>query len=184
MLNYRELNDLLRLSGSSACAADCHGFLSAQSCITEYPETDIWQEYLDLRSADEAQVRQCHEVIHTVLSDIRKSLLSADFDFQLLIPDDDAALPDRVDALSEWCHGFLNGFAPGDSAEFILATEDGRELIENFTRICHIGAEKTDDESDEQALFELIEYVRLGAIYIYDSIQAEDPAEETPEVYH
>lgn len=184
MLNYRELNDLLRQSGSSACAADCHGFLSAQSCISEYPETDIWQEYLDLRSDDEALVRQCHEMIHAVLSDIRKSLFSADFDFQLLIPDDDVALPDRVDALSEWCHGFLNGFALGDSPEFILAREDSRELIENFTRICHIGVEEVGDDSDERALFELIEYVRLGAVYIYDSIQADNPTEESPGVYH
>ena len=40
------------------------------------------------------------------------------------------------------------------------------------------------DESDEQALFELVEYVRIGAIYIYDLLQPSGMAVDKQETYH
>jgi uncharacterized protein YgfB (UPF0149 family) len=183
-VNYRELSELLEQSRSAACAADCHGFLCAQICVSEYSERDIWEEYLDLQTDDEMRVRECCEEIDVLVSEIRKLLFSPDFEFQPLLPDDDTPLPERVTALGEWCHGFLNGFALGHNTGMILENEESKELIENFTRICNIGVEEVTDETDEQALFELVEYVRMGAMYIFDRLQPYNSGESRPEVYH
>lgn len=171
MLNYSELNELLRLSGSAAHAADCHGFLCGHLCVTGIPEAGIWEEYLDLQTDVDTVVEECHEQINELLVEIRRYLNSPDLDFQLMLPDDNDPLSDRVTALGEWCNGFLNGFALGQHAGTVIGTEEGKELIENFTRICQVEAEQVGDESDEQALVELVEYVRLGAIYIHDMLQ-------------
>jgi ADP-ribose pyrophosphatase YjhB (NUDIX family) len=48
----------------------------------------------------------------------------------------------------------------------------------------HIEAGETADESDEQALFELVEYVRMGIIYIYDLLQPADTGTSKAETYH
>lgn len=184
MVNYNELSEMLRQSQSVSCAADCHGFLCAQICVSEHSERDVWEEYLDLQSDDERLVHECCEEIDALIAEIRRLLISPDFDFQLMLPDDETPLPDRVNALSEWCHGFLNGFALGRHTGIIMDHEESKELLENFAKICNIGVDEVTDETDEQALFELVEYVRMGAIYIYDRLQPYNSAADTPEIYH
>jgi uncharacterized protein len=184
MLNYSELSELLRLSNAGAHAADCHGFLCGHLCVNPAPEREIWEEYLDLQSEDDSRVDRCLDEIERLLTDTRRNLDSPELDFYLLLPDDDAPLSDRVEALGEWCYGFLNGFALGQQSATVLGNEEGKELIENFTRICQIEAGDVADESDEQSLFELVEYVRIGAIYIHDLLQPSGVAADKPEVYH
>ena len=72
----------------------------------------------------------------------------------------------------------------GQHSATVLGNEEGKELIENFTRACQIEASEMADESDEQALFELVEYVRIGAIYIYDLLQPSGMAVDKQETYH
>jgi uncharacterized protein YgfB (UPF0149 family) len=184
MLNYSELGDLLRLAGSAAHAADCHGYLCGQLCVSESPERDLCEEYLDLETDDDNLVEECREEIAILLTETRRFLVSPELDFQLLLPDDDAPLADRVIALGEWCYGFLNGFALGQHSATVLENEEGKELIENFTNICRIESGEIADEGDEQALFELVEYVRIGTIYIYDLLQPPEPMTNRPEIYH
>ena len=184
MLNYNELSELLRQSGSAARAADCHGFLCGHLCATDLPDGDVWEEYLDLQTDEVAILNECREQVDRLLEETQRFLISPELDFQLLLPDDGAPLSDRVVALGEWCNGFLNGFAPGKQAGAVIANDEGKELIENFTRICQVDAEQVGDESDEQALFELIEYVRLGAIYIHDMSQPDDAGRDGKETLH
>jgi len=175
MLDYKELNNLLENLQSDADAADCHGFFCGQICVTEFPLQEVWKEYLDVKPDIDSEALQGLEDLHVLIADTMKSLESHDLDFQPLLPDDDSPIDERISALSEWCHGFLNGFAISQQANSCLEDEDSKELIENFTRICNLGAGDEPDESDERALFELVEYVRLGAIFMYDQLSINIP---------
>ncbi|MGK0296443.1 MAG: hypothetical protein ACI9XC_000031 [Gammaproteobacteria bacterium] len=166
MLEYGELNKLLNMLGSDACASDCHGFLCGHICVNESPVSKIWEEYLGIKSTDEKLTSEFLEDVEALVGEIIRLLESPEYDFSLLLPDDNTSISERVSALSEWCHGFLNGFAQGQDVEQTLEDEDSRELIENFTRICQLEVSEHPDESDEKALFELVEYVRMGAIFI------------------
>jgi len=183
MLNYRELNDLLRLSQSDACAADCHGFLCGQICVSESPEQGVWEEYLDLQPQDETLIEELREEIAALLSETRKLFISPYLDFQLLLPDENKPVAERAAALGEWCHGFLNGFGLGKNIDPVFREDESKELIENFTRICRIGVAEITDEEDEKALFELVEYVRMGAIYLFDQLHAGQPGSQSG-IYH
>ncbi len=183
MLNYDELNNLLKMTDSDSCAADCHGFLCGHICVSDFPDRGAWEDYLDLKSEDDRLVENCFDDIDVLVAEIIALLESPELQFHPLLPDDDAPLSDRVEALSEWCHGFLNGFGMGQDVGRSLNDEEGRELIENFTRICQLQADENPDESDEKALFELVEYVRMGAMFIYG--QFNHPAKgQGSEVYH
>ena len=144
---------------------------------------EVWKEYLDLKPDIDIEAVQGLEELHVLIADTMKSLESHDLDFQPLLPNDDSPIDERISALSEWCHGFLNGFAISQQANSSLEDEDSKELIENFTRICNLGAGDEPDEGDERALFELVEYVRLGAIFMYDQLSISIPG-RSQEVYH
>jgi uncharacterized protein YgfB (UPF0149 family) len=170
MLDYKELNNLLENLQSDADAADCHGFICGQICVTEFPLQEIWREYLDLKVRDDEYLTEGLEELKSLVAETVKLFESPDLDFYPVLPDDNTPINERIGALCEWCHGFLNGFAISKEENNYLQENESREVIENFTRICHILVGDESDESDEKALFELVEYVRLGAIFMYDQL--------------
>ena len=174
----------MRILQSDAYAADCHGFLCGYICVKDVPLADIWKEYLDIRSDDDLLVSGCYKDIDVLISETMELFKSSNLDFYLLLPDDTTPISDRVSALSEWCHGFLNSFALGEDVEQTLVDEDSKELIENFTRICQLEVSDKPDQSDEKALFELVEYVRMGAVYIYTQSFSPFPDTNKSGVYH
>jgi len=66
----------------------------------------------------------------------------------------------------------------------VVMDEECRELIEDFSRICRIGLNADTDEGDERALTELVEYVRVGAMSLFENLQPGDPDTEGPGVLH
>lgn len=171
MLEYDNLNNLLRNANAEACAAECHGFLCGQICIAGFADTQQWHDYLSVRAYDTVPARECFEGIHSLIGELLVLIASPDFDFQLLLPDDTTPLADRVEALGEWCHGFLNGFGMSRDTRTALLDDECEELIEDFSKICRVGVDEDSGEEDEEALVELVEYVRVGVVSLFESLQ-------------
>ena len=185
MLEYDELDTILLEVNAEPRAAECHGFLCGQICVAGFPDTQVWHEYLNVQSVDNERIQDCYTRIHTLVTEIRAVIASSDFDFQLLLPEEETSLSERVDALGKWCHGFLNGFGLEEDVQSVTLDEACRELIEDFTRICHVGLDEDEGHENEQALIELIEYVRIGAMTLFETFQPYNTAdEERPEVLH
>ena len=49
------------------------------------------------------------ETLHAAEADAWRALNALSFDFDLLLPAEEADLDDRVAALAAWCHGFVTG---------------------------------------------------------------------------
>lgn len=184
MLDYFDLDEILSEVEAEVCAAGCHGFLCGQICVYGYPADELWQEYIDAQTKNDDLVDICYSEIKVLLADIIESMQSYDMDFQLLLPEGNSPLPERVEALAEWCHGFLNGYGVAAGEQELAMTEECREILEDFTRICRVGIDENTSEEDEQALFELIEYVRMGTMLIFEDLSAGAWMNERPGVLH
>ena len=184
MLDHSEFTDILEKVEADTCASECHGFLCGQVCVTGYPAEELWQEFIDVRTTNDQRVNDCYEYIRHLLADIMDNIQSPELDFQLLLPDDESPFADRINALAEWCHGFLNGYGcEAQNLERSL-TDESRDVLEDFTRICRVEVNDKIDEDDEKALMELIEYVRIGTVMIYDDLASDDRMQGDPEVLH
>lgn len=170
MLSYADLNKLLSGAHAQAQAAECHGFLCGQACAAGADDGELWKEFLDLQSDDNALIEDCYNEIQTLMNNIMEQIQSDDFDFQLLLPTDETPLQQRVSALSEWCYGFLNGFgvATGEAGNNQSLSEECREVLEDIAKISQVTLEDDADEADESALMELSEYVRVGAMMMFE----------------
>ena len=184
MIDYTGLNELLWQAQADASAANCHGFLCGQICVAGMPEEDLWQEYLDVQSDNDTLVFECYQEIHHLVADIAELIRSSDLDFRIMLPDEGSTLADRLQALSEWCEGFLNGLGLGAAQGGLPLTEDCQEIVDDYTKISRVGLEDEGDENDEQALTELIEYVRVGALLIFDEMCPAHSTEQRPELLH
>ena len=168
MLDFIELSELLLQVQARASASECHGFLCGQICVNGEPDQDLWREFLDVQSTDEDLIYDSCARIGSLIGEIAGYMNSPDLDFQLLLPDEGSPLEQRVNALAEWCHGFLNGFGLGSGMRSTRFSEDCREVLTDYTKICQVGLDEETDEEDEWALEDLIEYVRMGAIMIFE----------------
>ena len=88
------------------------------------------------------------------------------FDFELLLPDDDAPLVTRSGALFDWCRGFLGGFGLAAGAALALS-EEGSEALADIARLAAATPQDDGDEEDEAALAEIEEFVRVAVLLIH-----------------
>lgn len=182
MLDYDDLSRVLAIAGAEPGAAECHGFLCGQICAGNVLDEDMWKEFMDVQTPDDTLAESCYEQIRVLADDIRTQFNSTDFGFQLMLPGDESPLTTRVAALGAWCQGFLNGVVSGDDVDESAFSEDCREVLKDISLICHVDAEHADP-GDDVALEEVVEYVRFGAITLFEDLH---PAPETSEseYYH
>jgi len=182
-LTHSDLSDLLSRAGAETCASECHGFLCGQLCAAEFPDEDLWMELLDLQTRDDDLANHCYAEVRRLATDIESDLQSQDFSFRLLLPDEDSDLEERVDALGEWCHGFLNGFGLMEGRAGRELDEDCRELLEDLGVICRVSAGEPED-GDEEHLIQVAEYVRVGIMTIYEGYRRNQDESRHAEVLH
>ncbi|MDX1458318.1 MAG: UPF0149 family protein [Marinobacter sp.] len=109
-----------------------------------------------------------------------EGLKAADMSFQPLLPDDDYELAQRLQALSAWIRGFLEGMALEAGSALGSAPTEIRELIEDLVAISQVSEAEDDGEDSEHQLLEITEYVRLGALAVFTEYNPpEPPASET-----
>jgi len=86
------------------------------------------------------------------------------FGFQLLLPDDERA-PQRAEALFAWCRAFLGGFglAVGDKP----LSDEGQEALRDLANLGAAQIDEADDDSDEEALAEIEEYLRMAVLLLH-----------------
>ncbi len=172
-LEYYDVAATLQRASIPVDAADCHGFLSGLVCAAGFADPKIWvaeifEDYnpRDTLQADSfRQLQQLYELTVTGLN-------SHELDFELLLPDDDESLRERAESLGNWCSGFLSGLGMGGLPAQERLPDDVRELLHDLSEISRAGFETDEPGEDEFAAFEeVVEYIRVGVLYLHDELQ-------------
>lgn len=95
-----------------------------------------------------------------------RQLESPDFDFELLLPDEDSPVSQRGDALLSWCRSFLGGFGLASGPQQALSDESA-DALKDLSRIAASDLSYEDPEADEEALQEVVEFVRVTALLLH-----------------
>jgi len=159
-------------------AAESHGALCGMLCARGSTDLSEWMGHV---LGEQEQGNVFLRDLANQLSELHQSTLGQMNDpyggFQLLLPDDDDELDERTEALGDWCLGFVYGLAAGGISEDSELPEDTKELLMDFIEISRAGNnvtdldEDSDDEEDEQAFVEVVEYVRTGVMLINEELQ-------------
>ena len=187
MQNFEQLDEMLNATGAGFRASECHGFLCALVCGNGQVQEEKIREYFLLESDEIVNPEECFNQLKVLAEDIEAKMYSSDLDLELLLADEDDALVERSRSLAEWCQGFMSGLGlSGVKDEQIPA--ESQELIGDFYKIANLDADNKEDKDDsgqgnDFALMELIEYVRMGTIYIFEDLQG-NPEDCQPEVLH
>lgn len=92
--------------------------------------------------------------------------------FALLLPEDEAPVDERAEALLAWCRGFLGGFGLATGAQAPLSAE-AAEALDDISRIAASQLSYDEPEADETALTEIVEFVRVAAMLLHGDCHME-----------
>lgn len=160
---YAALSAALKSAGFDQTAAEYHGALCGALCIRAPAEVNP-MTVLDGADHDLAGA----SLLLAVRDATAKSLADTDGDIRLVLPDDDMPLSVRAPALGEWCEGYLFGLASSGKLDLKKAAPEVREVIADITEFTRAAFDDSGDEQiEEEAYTELVEYVRVGLQLIF-----------------
>ena len=175
MVDHEMLDAALKRCGASWDAAQTHGLLAGRLAVAGAPAGPDWLLHV-LEGTDESDAfrLECQKMLDTLYQSTFWQLSERLSEFVPLLPDDDSDAGTRTMALAHWCEGFLHGLVSaeqGDELRGRLAAEPLADIIRDLLQITRAEVDDaTDEETNEAAYAELVEYLRVAAQLAYEEL--------------
>lgn len=164
MPSYQTLSTFLQKNALPFDASEAHGLFCGLLCGTTASQPQ-WQEILLKDQDPEIDT----ELLQALYAWTMQKLSDFDLEFQLLLPADKKPLPSRAEALTLWCQGFLTGLKFAH-VSLKSKNQDVLEALKDISEIAKMNYEEVaanNENEDESAYVELVEYVRVAVLMIY-----------------
>lgn len=178
LFHFDDIANLLLEQGESCSPSELHGCLSGLLAAGDQRGPDAGLDDLnqalglDLHGELADQVVRLYEVSQEAMED-------ESFDFLPLLPDEGVELGQRLLALSDWCRGFLAGYARvttrrGTGGETLPG--DSTEVLRDVAAITQVGedAAEVGEEESEAHYAEVVDYLRFAALNVYMDSRGRD----------
>jgi uncharacterized protein YgfB (UPF0149 family) len=165
---YTELDLALSKTQSKMHPSQVHGLICGILC----GNADTQSEWETLMSGGEKISPSVHQTLQALYDATQKQLSDFLFELQILLPAEAVELPQRAEALTLWCQGMLTGLKLSQVPITDREPSELTEAINDFIEIAKMNYEDVvSNEEDEVAYTELVEYVRMAVILIYQELQ-------------
>ncbi len=182
-----QLDQWLKNLDANIGAVEFHGMLTGLITTQGGEAKQLYIEEVlppDYDSADLLQ-QEAIEGLSLPFDSLREQLNDPLLSFYPLLPEDEYAFDERVDAMAAWCQGYLFGLSRGGLPDRSQLSDETNEFLEDILTFSRADNFELDgDEEDERALNEIIEYLRTGAILVHDELQPVTPASQHPDQLH
>lgn len=183
-VDYDEVNAELMALHAGVLAAECHGFMCGYFCASNTVAVEAWRDYLLAGIDDDAELEECFAILSQLSDQVSEEILSDELCFALFLPDDESPISERSGALAEWSAGFVSGLGIGGLGDKPKLIDECDEFIKDVVSISRMETSVEEGEEAEGALFEIIEYLRVGVIMLHQEWHHLDEDGERPEVLH
>jgi yecA family protein len=176
----------LRRFGAEMSVAECHGMLAGWLCAANGLTREHWLGHLapDMTIGD-VLASEAGATLEGLRQAVVAQLNDPMLDFQPLLPTDDQPLAERVEALGEWCQGFLLGMSLGGLKDVARLPGDSGEALRDLVQLSRAGSyDVGEDEEDEDAYAELLEYVRTAVLLVNEELNPSRAAPRTEPILH
>ncbi|MDH5631742.1 MAG: UPF0149 family protein [Gammaproteobacteria bacterium] len=176
---YGELNQALMDAGITTPASEAQGLICGVLCAASTEAAGSgWVPILlaDHAGEEGEAIKTATRMLIAIHQQLIICMQDKDFALRLVLPDEEQPVAMRLDALAEWCSGFLMGLVAGGAGDIARLPPDSAEIARDMLKITEVVAAEEAGEDDEESLMQLEEYVRLGALAIYDELHPQSEA--------
>lgn len=161
-INFEHWADFLFQLGAISGASEFQGYLVGLQVSGEPLDDAAWQDavaqFLDIALLPKTPEQLAG--LNALNAMVSHALADGDYRFRLLLPDDALPLADRLEALAQWCQGFL--FALGHTG----AEGVKQEGLDDLAQIAQLEHSAEESEENEVYFAELVEYVRVVVLQL------------------
>jgi len=167
LIGHDELDDVttrLRLAtGASELHGSLCGFLAGGGRLGNMSLMSA----LQLDGEEVAPSKPDQDLLDRLVKQSEAELADPELGFEPLLPADDRPLPERADALIDWCRGFLGGIGLAGAGTHAKLSEEAQEILRDLSTIAGSEFEFGHEGEDEDALIEVHEFVRVAAMLLH-----------------
>lgn len=173
--DYYDVSDALETLAALGTAAQSHGLLCALMCAHARINREAWVDSLlggHIEPTDE-NAKSAYQMLNEVFNATKEAFTANEFELPLLLPEDDTPLPEQIDALGEWCQGYLTGLhLLGMDVEKNTNAEI-QECLQDLLSISQVELTPEDqmDQESEGHFLNLVEHVRVAVLTIMQELQ-------------
>ena len=163
---YQAFVTLLTANGHSVSPAELHGHLLGRSCAGAGFDADSWlADAKELFQSENEISDNVRNALIGLQEMVKGELTSDDMTVVLLLPTDDAPLPERAAALGQWCQGFLSGF--GLTRRAYSLSDEANEVLRDLAAIAQVQDALEESEDGESDYMEVMEYLRVAPLLLF-----------------
>lgn len=172
-IHYNQVADCLDRAEIDMLASEIHGIACGLLAGNSSADKIKWVQELvpELDSQNVLQKDAIREM-GRLFDDAQSGLQDSEFRFELFLPEDDSSLATRMEALQDWCQGFVLGMTMAGVKDYSKLPEDSKDLMEDFVNIGTSGEFDYEDEQESEVAFtDVSQYVRVGTLLINEELQ-------------
>lgn len=178
--DYEELGRVLGEAELSTGPSEAQGLICGVLCSAGNEQAGAsWVPILLSEQGDRIEsggsdaLKQATRSLIAVHHNLLESMHDKDFALRLMLPGEEMPVSTRLEALSDWCSGFLMGLVAGGAGDIGKLPPDSAEIARDMLKITEVVNMEEVGEEEEESLMQLEEYVRVGALAIYDELHAD-----------
>ncbi|MBD8872772.1 UPF0149 family protein [Rhodanobacter sp. DHB23] len=176
-LSHDQLDALIVRLRLGVDASELHGSLCGYLAGGATSDGGRLLTALELEGAEGVTPSPADQVaLDALLRQCRDALADPDLGFEPLLPDADRPLDERAEAVVDWCRGFLGGFGLAGTDAHAKLSDDAQEVLRDFGTVAASSFDFGDAAEDEDALIEVQEFLRVGALLLYTESAGRGPS--------
>lgn len=169
-LTYADLSEVLQKYDVVCDIAEIQGIICGMLCGGMGHSQNDWSAMLQEACFEGGEIPEAlQRTLVELFNQTCQQLIEGQFELTLLLPDDETPLNTRGSALIEWVNGFMTGFG-SQQKDLTQCSDEVREALQDFADIARMEEPMNEDEESERAMLEVVEYVRISAIYCFGEL--------------
>lgn len=168
-VEYEELDELVTQWRLALGASELHGSVCGFIAGGGSANGGSLLEQLQLQADTSGGTldRAGRGVLERLVRSCAAALADQELGFEPLLPVDDRPLEERAEATVDWCRGFLGGFGLTGAASHDRLSDEAKEMLHDLGAIAGSSFNYGDATEDEDALIEVHEFMRVGALLLH-----------------
>lgn len=168
--SYEDFTNAIAPLALPISGSELHGIMCGYLCAGADAQGESYIRALLNSRRDEAS-RNGLLTLFSVFSISQQQINHFNFDFQMLLPEDEESLLLRAKAFSEWCEGFTQGLNIAGVSSDEFYEEESQEALQHLVEFAELDYESLDiGEDDERALMEVSEYARMAVLRLHSDL--------------
>lgn len=166
-MSYLTIDAICQQLDEPVSAGEAHGLATALLCVDDRTDAAVWFSELTQETATINDEQK--QMLFILFEQTRELLTGDDFSFDLFLPDDDASLQERAEALKSWCQGFIYGLGLNYQSQQLPA--ESREILKDIIEFTKLDSD-AEGEEDEAALMEISEYIKVSVQLLKEELNS------------